>query len=79
MRTVTSPTNAEWKPPNTMSLFTPFAEAIRDGHRIAYNLPAKPTQADANRAFQDQLNRQQQSAAAALIAYYDRPNGNAGD
>jgi hypothetical protein len=62
-----------------MSLFTPFAEAIRDGHRIAYNLPAKPTQADANRILQDQLNQQQQSAAAALSAYYDRSSGYSGD
>jgi hypothetical protein len=57
------------------SIFAPFAEAIRDGHRIAYNLPAQPKPA---RELND-LEKAQQSAATALCAYYDRPNGYSGD
>jgi len=58
----------------TPSLFAPFAEAIRDGHRIAYGLPAKPAQRPLT-ADEQAL----QSAAAELTAYYDRPNGYSGD
>jgi hypothetical protein len=60
---------------STHSIFAPFAEAIRDGHRIAYNLPAKPKPA---RELND-LEKAQQSAAADLSAYYDRPGCYSGD
>ena len=56
------------------SLFAPFAEAIRDGHRIAYGLPAKPAQRPLT-ADEQAL----QSATNDLAAYYDRPNGYSGD
>lgn len=60
-----------------MSLFTPFAEAIRDGHRIAYNLPAKPTPEPAKAsAYTDE---QASTSNPALAAYYDRKSGYSGD
>ena len=61
-----------------MSLFQPFAEAIRDGHRIAYNLPAKPKPPKPPRELND-LEKSMQSASAELIAYYNRPNEYSGD
>lgn len=60
-----------------MSLFTPFAEAIRDGHRIAYNLPAKPAPEPAKApAYTDE---QASTSNPALAAYYDRKAGYSGD
>lgn len=60
-----------------MSLFTPFAEAIRDGHRIAYNLPAKPAPEPAKApAYTDE---QLSTSNPALAAYYDRKAGYSGD
>jgi hypothetical protein len=83
VRTVTSPTNAEWKPPNTMSLFQPFAEAIRDAHKVAYNLPATPPATPTKQinpsTNQPYTDEQLSTSNPYLAAYYDRKGGYSGD
>lgn len=59
-----------------MSLFQPFAEAIRDGHKVAYNLPAKPAPDPAKAAYTDE---QASTTNPALAAWYDRPGCYSGD
>jgi hypothetical protein len=62
---------------STNSIFAPFAEAIRDGHRIAYNLPAKPAPEPAKApAYTDE---QASTTNPALAAWYDRPGCYSGD
>jgi hypothetical protein len=56
------------------SLFAPFAAAIRDGHVVAYSLPAKPEPLATL-----QGREHATTTNPSLAEYYDRPNAYSGD